>query len=129
MPRPARRVAPQDLGVNPNVISWNRVVLLHGPPGTGKTTLSKALAQKVAIRLSHVYQQGHLIEVNAHSLFSKWFSESGKMVLGMFTKIREILEARASRTPRTRGLRRATCPSTSPCVSRCDRTTTRSCVC
>lgn len=36
--------------------------------------------------------QGHLIEVNAHSLFSKWFSESGKMVLGMFTKIREILE-------------------------------------
>ena len=38
--------------------------------------------------------QGHLIEVNAHSLFSKWFSESGKMVLGMFTKIREILEVR-----------------------------------
>lgn len=32
--------------------------------------------------------------MNAHSLFSKWFSESGKMVLGMFTKIREILEVR-----------------------------------
>ena len=23
-------------GVNTNIIAWNRVVLLHGPPGTGK---------------------------------------------------------------------------------------------
>jgi len=99
--------------------------------------------KQVAIRLSHSYQQGHLIEINAHSLFSKWcgvargvaggelgaelgeeavarrggeeaatraarptthttptpypsrhaplvrFSESGKMVLGMFAKIKD----------------------------------------
>ena len=58
----------------------------------GKTSLCKGLAQKLAIRLSHTYAQGHLVEVNAHSLFSKWFSESGKMVMAMFSRVREILE-------------------------------------
>ncbi|KDR83326.1 hypothetical protein GALMADRAFT_235399 [Galerina marginata CBS 339.88] len=81
-----------DANVDFNLITWNRVVLLHGPPGTGKTSLCRALAQKLAIRLSHRYSHARLLEINSHSLFSKWFSESGKLVQRLFTSITELVE-------------------------------------
>jgi pachytene checkpoint protein 2 len=86
-------IAFADAGIDPNIISWNRMALLYGPPGTGKTSLCKALAQKAYIRSSGMhFSSGILIEINAHSLFSKWFSESGKLVMKMFEHVREIAE-------------------------------------
>ena len=65
-------------------------MMLHQPPGTGKTSLCKALAQKLSIRLSSRYTTTELDEINFHSPFSKWFSESGK--LNMFTEIKRLME-------------------------------------
>ena len=65
---------------------------MHGPPGTGKTSLCKALSQKCSIRLSNRFTFGKLIEINAHSLYSKYFSESGKLVQRLFDQIQKIVE-------------------------------------
>lgn len=42
------------------------------------------------------FRQGQLVEVNAHSLFSKWFSESGKLVSRLFSKIMELVSQPAA---------------------------------
>lgn len=82
-----------EANISPQIISWNRMILFYGtfsqcyssplpptslfagPPGTGKTSISKALAHKLAIRLSDRFEYGQLVEINAHSLMSKFFSE------------------------------------------------------
>lgn len=80
------------MAVDQNIISCNRLILLHGKPGTGKTSLAKALAQKLSIRMNNQYQFSHLFEINSHSLFSRYFSESGKLVMKLFQQIQEVIE-------------------------------------
>ncbi len=42
---------------------------------------------KTSSAMSCRFSRGQLVEVNAHSLFSKWFSESGKLVSRLFARI------------------------------------------
>lgn len=55
--------------------------------------MCKALAQKLSIRLNSKYLTSQLIEINTHSLFSKWFSESAKLVLKMFSSVKQWLQS------------------------------------
>ncbi|XP_065827691.1 pachytene checkpoint protein 2 homolog isoform X2 [Oscarella lobularis] len=80
-----------DRDVDQHIVSCNRVILLHGPPGTGKTSLSKALAQKLCVRMGR-YRSGRLMEINSHSLLSKWFAESGKLVNRIFEEIEKFAQ-------------------------------------
>ncbi|RAK74886.1 putative pachytene checkpoint component Pch2 [Aspergillus fijiensis CBS 313.89] len=73
-------------------INWNKLVLLWGPPGTGKTSLCRGLAQKLAIRLGKDYPQSKMFEINAHALGSKFFSEGAKLVDQIFERIDLLLE-------------------------------------
>lgn len=74
-----------------NTSSFNRIVLLHGPSGTGKTTLCRGLVQKLAIRLRQEYKATKLIELDAAALFSKYFGESSKLVNRIFDTIESLL--------------------------------------
>ncbi|KAM3573194.1 hypothetical protein VYU27_004798, partial [Nannochloropsis oceanica] len=76
-------------GVDPTLVSGNRLMLLYGAPGTGKTSLSRGLAQKLAIRHGESFAAVELLSVNAHALLSKFFGESSSLVGRMFGSVRE----------------------------------------
>jgi len=46
----------------------------------------------MSLTLTYRYTQTRLLEINSHSLFSKWFSESGKLVQRLFSSITELVD-------------------------------------
>lgn len=85
-------LALRGLGVDARQVPCGGALLLHGAPGTGKTSLCRALAHKLAVRHRDRFPRARLLEVDAHSLFSRWFSESGKLVARLFRRIHDLAE-------------------------------------
>lgn len=78
------------INVHPSIVSVNRSILLHGPSGTGKTTFSQGLAQKIAIQMQPTYTATFLVEIHAHSLFSKSITDLGKVISSLFQQIKKL---------------------------------------
>jgi len=57
------------------------------PPSSSLTRPSRALAQKLSIRLSAHFPTARLIEINTQSLLSKFYSESGRLISELFEKV------------------------------------------
>ncbi|MBN2335096.1 AAA family ATPase, partial [Candidatus Bathyarchaeota archaeon] len=62
------------LGINPP-----KGILLHGPPGCGKTLLARAVATE---------SEANFISVRGPEIFSKWVGESEKAIREIFRKAR-----------------------------------------
>jgi transitional endoplasmic reticulum ATPase len=58
-----------------------RGILLCGPPGTGKTTIAKALARE---------SEANFISVKGPALYSKWVGETEKGIRELFRKARQV---------------------------------------
>jgi pachytene checkpoint protein 2 len=82
----------QKTDLNPFIINWNHLILLHGPPGSGKTSLARAIAQKLAIRLTQHFSKFKLVEVNAQALFSRYFGESAGLVEKAFQAVIDLAQ-------------------------------------
>ncbi|MDQ2139852.1 AAA family ATPase [Alcaligenaceae bacterium B3P038] len=77
--------------VERTILPLHGVILLVGPPGTGKTSLARGLAHRVAESFSS--EKFRLLEVDPHSLTSAAMGKTQRAVADLFSK--SIAEAAA----------------------------------
>eukprot|EP01084_Bolivina_argentea_P152657 266260_1 len=65
-----------------NIINYGGIILLHGPPGTGKSTLMKGISHKISIRIINCskYKNVEIFEIKSEWILSKWHGESAKNI-------------------------------------------------
>lgn len=89
--------------VGENFLVLDKLLLLHGPPGTGKSTLAKALFQKFSVKVLNSFKGETdgppiiLLELSADRIFSRYFGESPKRLSMAFTIIENILKNEMSK--------------------------------
>jgi SpoVK/Ycf46/Vps4 family AAA+-type ATPase len=67
-----------------SVLPLHGVILLVGPPGTGKTSLARGLAHRTALAFSS--ERFHLLEVDPHQLTSSDMGKTQRVVSDLFAR-------------------------------------------
>lgn len=76
--------------VNNKIISYNRLILFYGEPGSGKTSLARSFSQKLSIKCIGNYKCYKLIEINSNFLLSEYYSQSSKLLTIAFQRFKEL---------------------------------------